>query len=151
MAVLLCWAPTRLVKEHEKDVPLFFRVNVVQPSIQIVELQQALWHEVVFDALVLEVLVHCLDQLQVGHREADQLIWRFVLVQGYHKRSVESIVTEKLQFLSIVVPSQCLFRAFHVEDVKEKVWVLILDLVIKRCAVYRKVGLAFLVQMRLED
>ena len=74
VAVLFIWAPASLVEEHEEDVALLLGLDVVQPTIQIAELQQALRHEVVLDALVLEVSVHCFYQLEVGKREADQLI-----------------------------------------------------------------------------
>ena len=74
MAVLFIWAPASLVEEHKEDVALLLGLDVVQPTIQIAELQQALRHEVVLDALVLEVSVHCFYQLEVGKREADQLI-----------------------------------------------------------------------------
>ena len=62
MAVLLGRAPTRLVEEHVKNVPLLFGIDRVQLLVQVAELEEALRHEVVLDALVLEVTIHGLDQ-----------------------------------------------------------------------------------------
>eukprot|EP00353_Schmidingerella_taraikaensis_P003136 CAMPEP_0185570776 /NCGR_PEP_ID=MMETSP0434-20130131/2961_1 /TAXON_ID=626734 ORGANISM="Favella taraikaensis, Strain Fe Narragansett Bay" /NCGR_SAMPLE_ID=MMETSP0434 /ASSEMBLY_ACC=CAM_ASM_000379 /LENGTH=178 /DNA_ID=CAMNT_0028185977 /DNA_START=2203 /DNA_END=2739 /DNA_ORIENTATION=+ len=95
VAVLLRWAPTRLVEEHKKDVALFLRVNVIQPLVQVRELQQALWHEVIFDALVLEVAIHGLDQLEVLEGEADQLVGCLVLIQGHNQRTIKSVMAEQ--------------------------------------------------------
>ena len=70
VAIFLGWTPTRFVEEHEKDVAFLFSVNIVQSLVQIVELKQAFGHEVILDALVLKVSVHCLDQLQIVQSEA---------------------------------------------------------------------------------
>ena len=66
MAVLFSWTPARFVEEHKEDVALLFVVNLVQPLIQATELKEAPGDKVIFDALVLEVAVHGLYQLQVG-------------------------------------------------------------------------------------
>ena len=108
VAVLFIWAPASLVEEHEEDVALLLGLDIVQPPIQIAELQQALWHKVILDALVLEVSVHCFYQLEVGKCEADELIRRLVLIQCNHKWTVEPVVAEKLELLCVVIPCQCL-------------------------------------------
>lgn len=63
MAILLGWTPARLVKEHEKDVPLLLRIDLDQWLVQVGELKEALRHKVVLDTLVLKVSVHGFDQL----------------------------------------------------------------------------------------
>ena len=62
MAILFGGAPTCLVEEHVEDIPLLFGINRVKLLVEIAELEETLGHEVVFDALVLEVTVHGLDQ-----------------------------------------------------------------------------------------
>jgi len=57
----------------------------------------------------LEVPVDRLNVLQVLEGERCQLVWLLVLVVGDHEWSVESVVAEKFEFLSIVVPGQCFF------------------------------------------
>ena len=150
VAVLLCWAPTRLVEEHEEDIPLLLRVNVSQGLVEVVELEQALRHEVVFDTLVLKVSVHSFDELQVCKSEAHQLVRCLVLVKSHYKRPIEPIVTEKLQLLCVVISRKCLLRALHVKNVKEKVGVLVLLLVVKRSAIDAEVWRCLRVQMLLE-
>ena len=108
VAVFFIWAPASLVEEHEEDVALLLGLDIVQPPIQIAELQQALWHKVILDALVLEVSVHCFYQLEVGKCEADELIWRLVLIQCNHKWTVKPVVAKKLELLCVVIPCQCL-------------------------------------------
>lgn len=120
MAVLFRRAPASLVIEHEEDVAFFFRIYIIQSLVHVTELKEALRHKVVFDALVLEVMVHDFNEIQIGKCEAVQLVGCFVLVKGDDERTVESIVAKKLKFLRIVVPSQCLLRAFHIENMKEK-------------------------------
>ena len=58
-------------------------------------------------------------------------------------------MTEKLQFLSVVVSCQCLLRTFHVENVKEKVRVLVVHLIVEWCSVNRKVGCALALCMQV--
>ena len=62
MAILLGWTPACLIKEHVEDVPLLFCIDCVKLLVKVAELEEALGHEVVLDALVLEVTVHGLDQ-----------------------------------------------------------------------------------------
>lgn len=62
VAILFVWTPACLVEEHVKDVPLLFGINRVKLLVKIAELEEAFRHEVVLDALVLEVTVHGLDQ-----------------------------------------------------------------------------------------
>ena len=62
MAVFFVRTPACLVEEHVEDVPLLFGINRVKLLVEIAELEETLGHEVVFDALVLEVTVHGLDQ-----------------------------------------------------------------------------------------
>jgi len=57
------------------------------------------------------------------------------LIKSHDKRPVKPIVAEKLQLLRIVIPGKCLLGALHVEDVEEKVWMLILLLVVEGSAV----------------
>lgn len=108
MTVFLCWTPTRFVEEHEEDVAFLPCVNVHEWLVEVAELKEALRHEVVFDTLVLKVSVHGLDELEIGKCEANQLVRCLVLVEGHDKGPVEPIVTEELQFLSVVVSSECL-------------------------------------------
>ena len=61
MTVLFVWTPACLVEEHVEDVPLLFGIDSVELLVEVAELQEALGHEVVFDALVLEVTVHSFD------------------------------------------------------------------------------------------
>ena len=65
MAVLFGWTPACLVEEHIKHVSLLALIDIIQPLVKVVELQQALGNEVVLDALVLEVAIHGLYELQV--------------------------------------------------------------------------------------
>lgn len=62
MAILFVWTPACLVEEHVKDVPLLFGINCVKLLVEVAKLKEAFGHEVVLDALVLEVTVHGLDQ-----------------------------------------------------------------------------------------
>ena len=62
MAVFLGRAPTCLVEKHVENVPLLFGIDRVQLLVQVAELEEALRHEVILDALVLEVTIHGLDQ-----------------------------------------------------------------------------------------
>ena len=71
MTILFGWAPARFVEKHEENVALFFRINLVQSLIQTVELEEALGHEVILDALVLKVAVHRLYKLQIGQGKTD--------------------------------------------------------------------------------
>ncbi len=114
MAVFLCWTPTRFVVKHEEYVALFLCVDIVQLLVQIAELQETRGHEVIFDALILEVSVHSLDEFEITEIETNQLVRGLILVKRHHKRPIKSIVAKKLQFLSVVVSSEGLFRAFHV-------------------------------------
>ena len=61
MAILFVWTPACLVEEHVEDVPLLFGINRVKLLVKVAELEKALGHEVVLDALVLEVTVHGFD------------------------------------------------------------------------------------------
>ena len=61
MTVLFVGTPACLVEEHVEDVPLLFGIDSVELLVEVAELQEALGHEVVFDALVLEVTVHSFD------------------------------------------------------------------------------------------
>lgn len=108
VAVLLGWTPTCLVEEHIKHVPLLALVDVVESLVQVAELEEALRDKVVLDALVLKVAVHGLYELQVGEREAYELVRCLVLVESYYKWPIKPIVAKKLQFLSVVIPCQCL-------------------------------------------
>ena len=108
VTVLLSWAPTSFVIEHKEDVAFLFCVNLVKALVQEVELEKALGNEVILDALVLEVSVHSLDELQVVQGETNQLVGRLVLVKSDDKWTIEAIVTKKLELLRIVVPRQCL-------------------------------------------
>lgn len=108
VTILFRRAPARFVEEHEENVSLLLRVNLIESLIEAVELEKALRHEVILDALVLEVAIHCLDELQVSQSETNQLIRRFVLIESDDKRAVKPIVAEKLQLLRVVVPRQCL-------------------------------------------
>ena len=62
MAVFLGWTPACLIEEHIEDVPLILGIDSVELLVKVAELEEALGHEVVLDALVLEVTVHGLDQ-----------------------------------------------------------------------------------------
>ena len=72
-------------------------------------MEQTFGYEVILDALVLKIAVHCLNELQVGKSETDQFIRGFVLIQGDHEWPIESIMTKQFQLLRIVIPRQCLF------------------------------------------
>ncbi len=69
MAVFLCWTPTRFVEKHEKDVALLLCIDLVQLLVQIAKLKETRWHEVIFDALVLEVSVHSLNEFEITQIE----------------------------------------------------------------------------------
>ncbi len=83
MAVLLGGTPACLVEKHVEDVSLLFGVDRVQLLIKVAELEKALGHEVVLDALVLEVSIHGFDQFEIVERETHQLIRSLVLVEGH--------------------------------------------------------------------
>ena len=59
-------------------------VGVIEVLVQIVELEEAIRHKVVFDTLVLKITIHYFDELQVCQCEADQLIGGLILVEGDH-------------------------------------------------------------------
>ena len=84
MAILFSWAPAGFVEEHEKDVSLFLSVDLVQFLIERAEQEQAGGHEVILDALVLKVAVHCLDKFQISKCKTDQFIWSFILIQSHN-------------------------------------------------------------------
>ena len=149
VAVLFSLAPTRLVKEHIEDVALFSLVDLIQALVQVAEFKQARRHEIILDALVLKVAIHGLYELQVLQSETDQLVGCLVLIEGHYEGTVKAIVTEKLQFLRVVVPRQCLLRTFHVKNVKEKVRVLVVHLIVEWCSVNRKVGRTFALCMQV--
>jgi hypothetical protein len=67
---------------------------------------------------VLKIAVYLLNILEIKEVQVNQEIRMLIQVVSDDQGAVESIVTEKLQFLSIVVPSQRLFRTLHVEDVQ---------------------------------
>ena len=71
MAVFLCWTPTRFVIEHEEDVALFLCINLVQLLVEIAKLQKTRGHEVIFDALVLEVSIHRLNEFEIAQIETN--------------------------------------------------------------------------------
>ena len=50
--------------------------------------------------------------------EADQIVRMLIQVIGDHKWTVKPIVAEKFKFLGIVVSSEGLLGALHVEDVQ---------------------------------
>ena len=150
MAVLFCLAPTRLVIEHIEDVALFSLVDLIEALVQVAEFQQTRRHEVILDALVLKIAIHGLYELQVLQSETDQLVGCLVLIESHYEWAVKAIVTEKLQFLCVVVSCQCLVRTFHVENVKEKVWMLVLHFIVKRCPIDGKIGLGFRLEVLLE-
>ena len=109
MRVLLGRTPTCLVVEHEEDVALLSVIEVMEILVQVIECQETVGNKIVFYAFVLEVPVNRLNVLQVLEREWDQLVWLLVLIVRDHQRSVEPVVTEEFEFLSIVVSSQSLF------------------------------------------
>jgi len=45
-------------------------------------------------------------------------------------------MTEKFQLLSVIIASQCLLRTLHIENMKEKVGVLIFHFVVERCSIH---------------
>jgi len=59
-------------------------------------------------------------------------------------------MAKKLQLLSVVISRQCLLRALHVEDVEEKVWVLVFELIVKWSAIDTEVGNCLGMQVLLE-
>ena len=100
--------------EHEKYVPLFLVVKLIEILFEEVEVKQTVGHEIIFDALILKVSVDSLYVFQVFESELQQLVRRFILVVCNDERSIKSIVTKEFQLLCVVIPSQCLFRALHV-------------------------------------
>lgn len=94
MAILFVRTPTCLIEEHVKDVPLFFGIDRVKLLVKIAKLEETLRNEVVFDALVLKVTVHSLDQFKVCQSEAHKLIRSLVLVESHDKGPIESIVAK---------------------------------------------------------
>jgi len=58
VAVLLGWAPGRLVHEHVEDEAVLVQVETLQVEVQVGTHQETLWHEVILDTFVLEVQVN---------------------------------------------------------------------------------------------
>ena len=81
--------------EHEKYVPLFLVVKLIEILFEEVEVQQTVRHEIVFDALILKVSVDSLYVFQVFECELQQLVWRFVLVVCNDKWPIKSVVTKE--------------------------------------------------------
>ena len=100
--------------EHEKYVPLFLVVKLIEILFEEVEVKQTVGHEIIFDALILKVSVDSLYVFKVFECELQQLVRRFILVVCNDEWSIKSIVTKKFQLLCVVISSQCLFRALHV-------------------------------------
>lgn len=70
MAVFLSRAPACLVVEHEKDVAFFLCIDIIQSLVHVTELEQALRHKVILDALILKVPIHHFNEIQVRKCEA---------------------------------------------------------------------------------
>jgi hypothetical protein len=83
-------------------------------------LQKALGHEVILDALVLDVAVHRFNILKVLLVERHQWERRFIYIVCHDERPVKSVVTKELKLLGIVVPIEFLFISLHVEDMKNE-------------------------------
>ena len=94
MAILFVRTPTCLIEEHVKYVPLLFSIDCIKFLVKIAKLEETLGNEVVFDALVLKVTVHGLDQFKVCQGEAHKLIRSLVLVESHDKGPIESIVAK---------------------------------------------------------
>lgn len=58
VAVLLGWAPGRLVHEHIEDEAVLIQVETLQVEIKVGAHQETLWHEIILDTFVLEVQVY---------------------------------------------------------------------------------------------
>ena len=80
--------------EHEKYVPLFLVIKLIEILFEKVEVQQTVWYKIIFDALILKVSVDSLYVFQVFECELQQLVWRFVLVVCNDEWSIKSVVTK---------------------------------------------------------
>ena len=94
MTIFFVWTPACFVEKHVEDIPLLFGIDSVELLVKVTELQEALGHEVVFDALVLEVTVHGFYQFKVCQCKAHKLIRCFVLVESHDKGPIEPIVAK---------------------------------------------------------
>lgn len=56
---------------------------------------------------------------QVRQSEVYQTVWHFIDVVCDNERPVEAVVTKQLKLLGVVVTSQSLLAALHVEDVQD--------------------------------
>ena len=100
--------------KHEKYIPLFLVIKLIEILFEEVEVKQTVWYKIVFDTLVLKVPVDCLYVFQVFECELQKLVWRFVLVVRNNEWPVESVVAKEFQLLCVVIPGQCLLRALHI-------------------------------------
>jgi hypothetical protein len=83
-------------------------------------LHQTLGHEVILDALVLDVAVDRFNILKVLLVERYQREWRLIYIVSHDERPVKSVVTKELKLLGIVVSIEFLFIRLHVEDMKDE-------------------------------
>jgi hypothetical protein len=70
--IFLCRAPTRLVVEHKERVSVLILKQTGKILIQKPEFKQASWHEIVFDAFILNIPINGFNASKIIQCKTDQ-------------------------------------------------------------------------------